>query len=268
MSFTIKAGASALLVALAGNACRSEPAPANLLFISIDTLRADHLSSYGFAKETTPNIDALAAKGARFEDVVSPVPLTLPAHSSMLTGTLPTRHGVHDNLGYALSDESTTLAELLQAQGFATGAAVSSFVLDARFNLSQGFQSYDDDFGAEHKIGFLNERKGDETTAVALRYLDAHRDDRFFLFVHYYDPHDDYAPPEPFRSRFEDDPYSGEVAFADAQVGRLVEKLREAIVDPSFSEARHEVFDLHVVELQGLKQEGQLNDPFPLFDQA
>lgn len=233
MSLTEKAALASLLASLAGGACRSEPSPRNLLLISIDTLRADHLSSYGFPKETTPHIDALAAEGARFEDVVSPVPLTLPAHSSMLTGTLPTRHGVHDNLGYALPDSSTTLAELLRARGLATGAVVSSFVLDSRFHLDQGFDSYDDDFQEAHQVGTVNERKGDETTAVALRYLDAHRDGPFFLFVHYYDPHDDYAPPEPFRSRFEGDPYSGEIAFADEQVGRLVEKLRELGLEDS-----------------------------------
>jgi choline-sulfatase len=222
-----------LFVEIVGSACRSQPGPRNVLLISIDTLRADYLSSYGFAQETTPNIDALAASGTRFENVISPVPLTLPAHSSMLTGMLPTRHGIHDNLGYRLSDEHTTLAELLRTHGFATGAIVSSFVLDSQFNLSQGFDSYDDAIGEEHKIAYLNERKGDETTDLALRFLQAHRDEAFFLWVHYYDPHDDYDPPEPFRSRFGDDLYAGEVAFADEQVGRLVAKLSELELDDS-----------------------------------
>ncbi len=205
----------------------SEDRPRNLLLISIDTLRPDHVGCYGFAQNTTPHIDALAREGARFEDVLSPVPLTFPAHASLLTGTIPTRHGVHDNLSSGLDDARTTLAELFREEGFRTGAIVSSFVLDSRFNLSQGFETYNDDFEEEHRIAFLSERKGDETTRLARTWLAEHKGERFFLFLHYYDAHDDYSPPPPFAARFPSDPYSGEVAFVDQQVGEVLGQLGE-----------------------------------------
>ena len=204
-----------------------KPEIRNVLLISIDTLRADHLSSYGFARKTTPNLDALAREGTLFRNVISPVPMTLPAHGSMLTGTIPPHHGLHDNLGGRLPDSSVTLAEILKDRGFTTGAIVSSFVLDSRFNLSQGFDTYDDRFEKVHTINYLSERKGDETARLARAWLEEHRRERFFLFVHFYDPHEDYAPPEPFASRFADDRYAGEVAFADHCAGQVVERLRE-----------------------------------------
>jgi tetratricopeptide (TPR) repeat protein len=145
----------------------------------------------------------------------------------MLTGTLPPSHGVRDNLHERLPDSSVTLAELLKPRGFATAAIVSSFVLDRRFNLSQGFDSYDDRFDAVHKIGDISERKGDETTRHATRWLADHGTEPFFLFVHFYDPHDGYEPPEPFASQWADEPYSGEVAFADHCVGQVLEKLEQ-----------------------------------------
>jgi arylsulfatase A-like enzyme/Flp pilus assembly protein TadD len=205
----------------------SRPAIRNVLLISIDTLRADHVSSYGFPRPTTPNIDSLAREGVLFRSVRTPAPVTLPAHCSMLTGTLPPTHGVRDNLNRRLPDSSETLAELLKAKGLATGAVVSSFVLDRRFNLSQGFDSYDDRFQALHKIGDIAERKGDETTARATEWLAAHAQTPFFLFVHYYDPHEPYSPPAPFDAQWKDDAYAGEVAFADQGVGRVLEKLKQ-----------------------------------------
>ena len=204
-----------------------QPVVPNVILISIDTLRADYLSSYGFERETTPNIDAIAREGVLFKNVVSPVPITLPAHSSMLTGTTPTVHGMHDNLSYRLPDANVTLAEMLKDRGFSTGAVISSFVLDSKFNLSQGFDTYNDRFEEEHKILQLNERKGDEATRLALQWLERHQSERFFFFLHYYDPHHDYAPPEPFASEFVDDLYAGEVAFVDHCIGRIMEKLED-----------------------------------------
>lgn len=199
----------------------------NVLLISIDTLRADHLGAYGFPGGTTPHLDALAAQGVLFENVVSPVPMTLAAHSSMLTGTIPPVHGVHDNLFGRLPDSSVTLATMLKERGWRTGAIVSSFVLDARFGLGQGFDTYDDRLETSKKAVERNERKGDVTAGLARAWLEAHKKEPFFLFVHFYDPHEDYEPPEPFASRFKGDAYAGEVAFADASVGQVFGKLEE-----------------------------------------
>jgi choline-sulfatase len=220
-------GVAGLTGGLVSSCGPRRPSIRNVLLISIDTLRADHLSSYGFPRPTTPHIDAVAREGVRFKNVYSPVPVTLPAHCSMLTGTLPPSHGVRDNLHKRLPDSSVTLAELLKPRGLATAAVVSSFVLDHRFNLSQGFDTYDDRFDAVHKIGDISERKGDETARHATRWLADHGNEPFFLLVHFYDPHDPYEPPEPFASQWAEDPYAGEVAFADDCVGQVLEKLKQ-----------------------------------------
>ena len=224
----------ALLICGVVLGCRPGPTPAprepirQILLVSIDTCRSDHLSCYGFEQPTTPHLDALAKESVLFERVVSPVPLTLPAHSSMLTGTNPTYHGVHDNHAFHLADDQTTLAELLKRQGFATGAIVSAFVLDSQFGLDQGFDQYLDELSDEHLVhGAIAERKGDQTTQLAVEWLDQHQTDDFFLLLHYFDPHEDYAPPEPFATRFADDPYAGEVAFTDDCIGRVLQKLKE-----------------------------------------
>ncbi len=185
-----------VLLGLLGLLSCSKPRPAirNVVLISIDTLRADRVSAYGFPRPTTPNIDAVAREGVLFRNVHTPVPMTLPAHVSMLTGTLPPTHGLRDNLLRRLPEGSLTLAEMLKAKGFTTGAVVSSFVLDRRFGTSQGFDSYDDRFQAVHKIGDLSERKGDEAARVATQWLDQHKDRPFFFFVHFYDPHEPYEP--------------------------------------------------------------------------
>ena len=234
----------------------------NVLLISIDTLRADHVSSYGFPRRTTPTIDAVAREGVRFRNAYSPVPATLPAHSSMLTGTLPPTHGVRDNLHARLPDASITLAEVLKARGFATAAVVSSFVLDRRFNLGQGFGSYDDRFEAVHRFHDLSERKGDEAARHAAAWLDAHGREPFFLFVHFYDPHEPYEPPEPFASQFADDKYSGEVAFADHCAGEVLDKLKEL-----------RVYDSTLIVITGdhgemLGEHGELNHGFFVYESA
>jgi len=251
---------TALLALL--SACEPAAKQPNVVLISIDTLRADHVGAYGHPGDITPHLDALASEAVRFEEILSPVPLTLPAHSSMLTGAIPPVHGIHDNLSTGLSDDVLTLAELFKASGYTTGAVVSSFVLDARFNLDQGFDFYDDDFREEHKIAFLSERKGDETALVATDWIRANQESPFFLFLHFYDPHDDYAPPEPFASRFEDDPYAGEVAFTDAMVGRVIDQLREL-----------DLFDSTIIAVTGdhgemLGEHGELTHGFFLYESA
>ncbi|MBC8206186.1 MAG: sulfatase-like hydrolase/transferase [Kiritimatiellaeota bacterium] len=199
----------------------------NIILISMDTTRADHLSCYGYPKNTTPNIDAVAEQATRFEKALTPAPITLPAHSSMLTGLIPPAHGVHNNIGYQLAPSNITLAELLRENGFQTTAIVSAFVLDHKWGLAQGFDTYNDSFKEKSVNRFGAERKGDETTQIALDWLDNKRDRKSFLFLHYYDPHVDYSPPEPFLTKFSDDPYAGEIAFTDHCIGQVIQKLKD-----------------------------------------
>jgi len=193
----------------------------NVVLISIDTCRADHLGCYGKRNAATPNIDQLAAEGTLFEHATSPVPLTLPAHCSLLTGTYPPYHGVHDNTNGLLNPLNQTLAETLKEQGYTTAAFVSSFVLAESFGLDQGFDRYDCDCDPAERI----ERPGNETTQRAKAFLAARDGKPFFTFLHYYDPHKEYDPPEPFASRFADDPYSGEIAFVDQCIGEIIDQL-------------------------------------------
>ncbi|MHC4214790.1 MAG: sulfatase, partial [Planctomycetota bacterium] len=199
----------------------------NVLLISIDTCRADHLSCYGYPRKTTPNIDTIAEEGILFENVITPAPLTLPAHSSMLTGTIPPYHRVHDNMDIKFGGSNVTLAGILKGNGFTTGAIVSAFVLDHQFGLDEGFHSYNDSFEEEHKAGNISERKGGEATSFALDWLQENKDENFFLFLHYYDPHVEYEPPAPFSSRFMENPYAGEIAYTDYCIGQVIEKLKE-----------------------------------------
>jgi arylsulfatase A-like enzyme len=205
---------------------RSRPSSRNVVLISIDTCRADRLSCYGFPRRTTPNIDAIAEEAMLFENAVSPVPLTLPAHCSMLTGTYPLYHGVHDNLKYHLDKTNITIAEILQGYGYTTAAFVSSFVLDNRFGLGQGFNSYNDHFDKPTAAEEDKERRGGEVSRLACRFLEEHRDESFFLFLHYFDPHTDYNPPEPFASEYADDLYAGEIAYCDRCIGQVIDKLK------------------------------------------
>jgi arylsulfatase A-like enzyme/tetratricopeptide (TPR) repeat protein len=203
----------------------------HVVLISIDTCRADRLSCYGYSRKTTPNIDVVAADGVLFENAVSPVPLTLPAHSSMLTGTIPPYHGVHRNGDYRLGQSNLTLAEILKDNGFATGAVVSAVVMERRFGLDQGFDYYGDEFEEILKSlvirGAVEHRRGEEATRFACRWLGENKDERFFLFLHYFDPHWPYEPPEPFTSKFRYQPYAGEIAYADWCIGQVIKRLKE-----------------------------------------
>ena len=206
--------------------------PRNVLLISIDTLRADHLGCYGYAGAQTPRLDALARSGLRFETATTVVPLTLPAHSSLMTGTFPAWHGVRDNGGFYLGDDEITLAEVLHPQGFRTGGFVGAFVLDRRWGIAQGFDRYFDDFDLDKFADAASmdviQRPGAEVVDQALPWLQAEPDRPFFAWVHLYDPHAPYEAPEPFRSRFPPTAigaYDAEIASADAQVGRLLDAL-------------------------------------------
>ncbi len=198
-----------------------------VILISIDTCRADYLSCYGYRRDTTPNIDELAKEGILFENVISPVPMTLPAHSSMLTGTVPVYHGVHDNLYYELGKSNVTIAEILKDKGFSTGSVISAFVLDSRFGLDQGFDTYNDTFEEQYMAGTISERKGRETSRFAIKWLQENKNEKFFLFLHYFDPHAGYTPPEPFASQFANNLYAGEVAYTDHCIGQVIDKLKQ-----------------------------------------
>ena len=199
----------------------------NVVLISIDTCRADHLSCYGYQRKTTPNIDAIAEQGILFENVVSPAPITLPAHSSMLTGTVPPYHGVHDNYDYRLGAGNVTLAEILKDKGFTTGAIVSAVVMDSEYGINQGFDYYNDRFEDSPDTVPIVQRKGAKTSRFALQWLEEHKDERFFLFLHYFDPHATYQPPEPFKSAYAERPYAGEIAYTDYCIGAVIKRLKD-----------------------------------------
>lgn len=217
-------------LALAG--CSGEPAPPgdglasraaapaapatrpSLLLVTLDTTRADAVAPEG-AASVTPVLAALATRSQRFTQAYATAPMTLPSHASMLTGLYPAGHGLHEN-GRRLADGVTLTPERLRALGYATAAFVSGYPLERQFGLARGFDVYDDDFGDGV------ERSAEATVARALRYLEGAPAKPRFLWVHLYDPHEPYAPPEPFRSRFPDDPYLGEVAAMDASLGPLL----------------------------------------------
>jgi arylsulfatase A-like enzyme/Tfp pilus assembly protein PilF len=205
-----------------------------MLLITLDTTRADHLGAYGDAAARTPTFDRLASEGVLFERAVSVAPITLPAHVSLLTGRYPFAHGVRNNGNFRVADDVSTLATVLHDRGYRTAAFVSAFVLDRRSGLSRGFDEYDDRFDAggagtpEDEI----ERRGDRTGQLAEQWIATQPGtagvDRppFFVWLHLYDPHDPYTPPPPFAEPFQNHPYDGEIAFDDAVVGSLVDRLK------------------------------------------
>jgi arylsulfatase A-like enzyme/Tfp pilus assembly protein PilF len=199
----------------------------NVLLISIDTLRPDHLGCYGYESIATPNIDNLAQKGFLFLDASATVPLTLPSHTSILTGLLPITSGVRDNGTFVLSDQFTTLAEAFSDEGYRTGAFVASFVLDSRFGLDQGFEVYDDNMqtGSQQSAFLWPERRADAVNESAVEWFEG-VEEPFFAFVHYYDPHDPYTPPQPFTSEYAHNLYDGEIAYTDSILGDLLEVLK------------------------------------------
>ncbi len=260
--------------------CMSErrgPRPLNVLLITIDTLRADHLGCYGYERDTTPNLDRLATESILFQDVACEVPITLPSHCSILTGLYPQTHGVRSNGTYRLTEEHVTLAEILREEGYRTGAVVSAFCLAGRFGISQGFDFYDERFSAPLVPGIYPsasggkpeeftrdwllyryrqpyQKRADEVTEIALDVLKRDDNTPFFLWLHYFDPHAPYAPPEPYFEMFyeghKSDPsnttlkdaeileymiypnvtdreyyvaqYDGEIRYTDEQIGRVL----------------------------------------------
>jgi arylsulfatase A-like enzyme/predicted Zn-dependent protease len=201
---------------------------APLFLVVVDTLRSDHLPFYGYAGVETPALSALREESILFEKAYSHVPLTLPSHASLLTGTLPSVHGVLDNGGYRLDASVPTLAEMLTKEGYATGAAVSAVVLSGASGISRGFDFYDDAVEPSspgQPPGYVR-RAGDETAALLIRWLDGVKPGKVFGFLHVYEPHAPCEPREPFRSRFAN-PYDGAVAAADAVVGTFLDHLKK-----------------------------------------
>jgi arylsulfatase A-like enzyme/Flp pilus assembly protein TadD len=202
----------------------------NVVLITIDTLRADHLGCYGYKQIKTPNIDGLAADSGRFERAYTVVPVTLPSHTAMLTGTYPMLSGMHDFSANKLSPQQVTMATVLKQAGYATGAVVASAVLDSRFGLNQGFDFYYDHFDfsrlEEANLDEM-ERPGNVVADQALDWLGKNSQKKFFLWMHLYDPHYPYRPPEPYSREYASQPYDGEIAFADEQVGRLLRFLKD-----------------------------------------
>ncbi len=205
--------------------------PANLLLITLDTTRADRLGSYGYRLGATPRLDRLGREGVVVQTAMAVTPLTLPSHCSLMTGLYPPRHGVRDNADFRLPDGEVTLAERLRQAGYRTDAVVGSIVLSGALGISQGFDSYDEPApktiasGGEIAFQEILERRATEVTDKALTRLDAVGNKPFFLWVHYFDPHSTYDPPEPFRSRFAKNLYDGEIAYVDHEVGRLLDRL-------------------------------------------
>jgi arylsulfatase A-like enzyme len=200
-----------------------------IVIVTFDTTRADRLGCYGYEDAATPNIDAFAADGVLFEQAVSAIPTTLPSHSTMFTGLYPFDHGVRYNIVFRLGAEAFTLAEALRSAGYGTAAFPASFILASRFGLNQGFDTWSEppksDLRYAGSPGTV-QRPAGEGVDLALEWLERQRGRKSFLWLHFYDPHAPYTPPFPFLSRFRGRPYDGEIAYADAQFGRLLEHLR------------------------------------------
>ncbi len=221
----LRAVAVGVTAALA--ACSSQRRP-SLLLVTLDTVRADRLGCYGCDFAGTKTIDSVATCGVRFDQAFAQSPLTLPSHATIVTGLLPPTHRIRDNGAYSLAPEVMTLAEVLESAGYHTAAFTGAFVLDSGFGLAQGFQVYDDSLPSRGHAGVLQyaERRAGTVVDRAKAWL-RRASAPFFLWVHLYDPHVPYDPPSPYDSLFVSDPYQGEIAYADAQVGRLLASIRD-----------------------------------------
>ncbi len=203
----------------------------NVILITVDTLRADRIGCYGFSRVETPAIDYFAQLGVKFDTCIATTPLTLPSHTSILTGTLPLFHGVRDNGGFVVPPELKTIAELFKEQGYATAAFVGAYVLDSKWGLDQGFDYYFDrfDLGKFEKISLATvQRPANEVMDETLKWLDGNKKKKFFAWIHLYDPHTPYEPPSPFDAKYPNHPYLGEIAFTDTQLARLWKFLEDA----------------------------------------
>ena len=223
-----------LLLTLAQAFCATTPphpkTPINVILVTIDTVRADRLGCYRSKEVQTPTLDALAHDGVVFERAISQVPLTWPSHAAVLTGLYPFQNGVQDFTGQPLEPRFRSVAQAFQKKDYATGAVVSSFVLDRSWGLARGFDFYDDAFSPEeflHKDIGLVERRAGDSVSRALAWLKKNPRRPFFFWLHLYDPHSPYDPPEPFRNEYKNHLYDGEIAYADHELGRLIAWLKQ-----------------------------------------
>ena len=199
----------------------------NVLLITIDTLRADWLSCYGSEHLDTPNIDSLAERGVLFSRAFANTSTTLPSHANILLGVTPPYHGVHDNINFVVREGFLSLAEYLKDHDYSNGAFIGAFPLHAKFGLNQGFDTYDDEMGRLPFQDFMSEeRKGEVVVDRALSWLKK-RNSPWFLWIHCWDPHDPYEPPEPYLTQYKKHPYTGEVAYVDFVLGRFFAYLEE-----------------------------------------
>ncbi len=212
------------------------------MVVTFDTTRADHLACYGHEEARTPNLDRLAAEGVLFEQATAPVPITLPSHSSLFTGKVPFVHGVRDNGLFVLGDEQTTLAEILRGEGYRTAAAVGSYPLIGQFGIGQGFELFDDHVAGRYQDlrgdrvfpkerMFFDERRAARVNEAVVPWLEEHHQEPFFLWVHYFDPHEPHEPPAPYDQLYAHDLYPGEIAYADESRGTLLDHLPRLGVD-------------------------------------
>ncbi len=239
LAMVVLAGMAAGQVAPVRPGATRQPGRPNVLLVTIDTVRADRIGCYGAKNVKTPTIDALARDGIVFERALTQVPLTWPSHVAILTGTYPVHNGVQDFTGQPLAADFRTVAQSFQDHGYATSAVVSSFVLDRSWGLARGFAHYDDEFSGNAFLQSdpgLVERRAEESVSRAIAWLNRRPAKAFFLWLHLYDPHSPYDPPEPFHSEYRNDLYGGEIAYADSQLGRVIAWLKE-----------HHVYDNTVV---------------------
>jgi tetratricopeptide (TPR) repeat protein len=228
--------AAGLPLALLSGACgkgrpeaKSYPG-APVVLVTIDTLRSDHLPMYGYTGVETPVLSAFRKEALLFEKAYSNVPLTLPSHGTIFTGSVPAMNGLRDNLGYRLNEKLPTLAELLKKAGYATGGAVSSFVLNGASGIGRGFDFWEDSIEPSKPDEALGrvQRSGAETEKLLAKWLEGQSPEKpFFAFLHLYEPHTPYEPPEPYASRYKGREYDGEIAFSDELVGRFFDLLKK-----------------------------------------
>jgi arylsulfatase A-like enzyme/Flp pilus assembly protein TadD len=223
-----------LLTAISKNPITGKCRHLNLMVITLDTMRADRIGAYGYPAAETPNLDGLAANGILFENCYAPVPITLPAHCSLFTGRYPLAHRVRGNGTYLLKPGEITLAEKMKEQGFQTYALIASFVLMAKFGLNQGFDLYDDSLQPDEILtNFFSEIKADQVYTRFHHWFENSRSPRekFFAWIHFYDPHLPYNPPAKYKKKSGDDIeslYDGEVAFVDVFIGKIIHDLKTA----------------------------------------